>query len=142
MCDAGDVGDHDVHLATVHLDSGDAPHAQTIRAGRHALVSDEPVTLGGGDAGPAPYALLLAGLVACTSITLRMYADRKGWPLGPVHVDATITRDGDGERIERTIKLGPTLTEEQRARLLEIAEKTPVTRTVKRGTAMVTHLAT
>jgi putative redox protein len=136
------MSDHDVHLATVHLDGGDARYAQTIRAGRHTVVSDEPATLGGADAGPAPYALLLSALVACTSITLRMYADRKGWELGAVHVDATIVRAGDGERIERTLKLAAELTDEQRARLLEIAEKTPVTKTLKRGTAIVTRLAT
>jgi putative redox protein len=136
------MSDQDVHLATVHLDSGDAPYAQTIRAGRHTLVSDEPVKAGGADAGPAPYALFLGALVACTSMTLRMYADRKGWQLGPVHVDATLVREADGERITRTIKVAPALTEEQRAKLLEIAEKTPVTKTVKRGTTIVTHLAT
>ncbi|HUQ04735.1 MAG TPA: OsmC family protein [Kofleriaceae bacterium] len=136
------MSDHDLHLATVHLDSGDAPYAQTIRAGHHTVVADEPAAQGGADAGPAPYALLLSALVACTSITLRMYADRKGWQLGPVHVDATITREADGERITRTIKVAPTLTEEQRARLLEIADKTPVTKTVKRGTPIVTNLAT
>jgi putative redox protein len=128
----------DVHLATVHLDSGNAPYAQTIRAGRHTLAADEPAALGGGDAGPAPYGLLLSALVACTSITLRMYADKKGWQLGPVHVDASMFREADGERIERTIKVASGLTDEQRAKLAEIAEKTPVTRTVKRGTPIAT----
>jgi len=126
------------HLATAHLDSGTAPYAQSLRVGRHNLTADEPAQLGGGDAGPAPYGLLVAALAACTSITLRMYADRKGWQLGPVHVDVAIERDGDTERIARTIRLAPTLSDEQRARLAEIAEKTPVTKTLKRATAILT----
>jgi len=131
----------DVHLGSVHLASGEAPYAQSIRAGRHTLTADEPAALGGGDAGPAPYALLLSALVACTSITLRMYADKKGWTLGAVHVDASIVRDGEGERIDRTIKLSPALSDEQRARLGEIAEKTPVTKTLKRGTPIGTRIS-
>ena len=128
----------DVHLAIVHLDSGDPPHRQTIRAGRHELVADEPAALGGGDQGPAPYGLLLSALAACTSITLRMYADRKGWQLGPVHIDLKMLRDSDEERIERTIVLAPAVPPEQRARLAEIAEKTPVTKTLRRATTIVT----
>jgi putative redox protein len=130
----------DVLLATVHLDGGSERYAQTIRAGRHLLVADEPKVLGGADAGPAPYGLLLSALVACTSITLRMYADKKGWELGPVHVDASMFRDGEGDRIERTIKVAPALTDEQRAKLAEIAAKTPVTKTLSRGTNIQTRV--
>lgn len=127
-------------MTSVHLDSGDAKYVQTIRAGHHTLTADEPAGLGGGDAGPAPYSLFLSALVACTSITLRMYADRKGWELGRVHVDAVFVRDGDAERIERTILVSPSLTDEQRTRLGEIAEKTPVTKTIKRGTPITTQV--
>lgn len=122
----------------VHLDSGIAPYEQHLMIGRHAITADEPASLGGADAGPAPYGLLLAGLAACTSITLRMYADRKGWTLGKVHVDCAFERQGDEESIRRTIKLASGVTEEQRARLAEIAEKTPVTKTLKRGTPIHT----
>jgi putative redox protein len=127
-------------IASVHVDGGAPKYAQSIRIGRHAIVSDEPEHGGGADAGPAPYGLVLAGLGACTSITLRMYADRKGWDLGPVHVDLVMVRDGDAERIERTIRLAASVTTEQRTRLAEIAEKTPVTKSVRRGTAIVTTL--
>lgn len=127
-----------VRVASAHLDSGAAPHAQTIHVGHHTLVSDEPVALGGGDAGAPPYGLLLAALGACTSITLRMYADRKGWTLGPVHVDLVFSREGETEQIERTIRLDPSVPADQRARLAEIADKTPVTKTVRRGTAITT----
>ena len=131
----------DTLLATAHLDSGTVPYSQLVRAGHHALTADEPAALGGADAGPTPYQLLLASLAACTAITLEMYAARKGWELGAVHVDLEIVRDGEVERIERTIVLEPKVTEEQRARLAEIAEKTPVTKTLKRGTTIVTKLA-
>jgi putative redox protein len=130
----------DTLLGTAHLDSGAAPYTQTIRAGRHTLTADEPAVLGGGDTGPAPYGLLASALAACTSITLRMYADRKGWTLGAVHVDVTIYREGEAERFERTIRLAPELTDEQRAKLAEIAEKTPVTKTIKRGAPIVTRV--
>jgi putative redox protein len=126
-------------MASVHLDSRDTNYAQDIQAGRHHMVADEGPSLGGQDAGPAPYAYVLAGLAACTSITLKMYAARKGWQLGKLHVDASFVRTGDEERIERTVRVGPDVTEEQRTRLAEIAEKTPVTKTLRRGTPIVTR---
>jgi putative redox protein len=128
-------------IAAAHLDSGTALYAQTLRLGKHTLTADEPAALGGADAGPAPYALMLGALAACTSITLRMYADRKGWTLGPVHIDATMFRVDEVERIERVLKLSPQLSEEQRAKLLEIADKTPVTKTLKRAMQIQTRIA-
>ena len=130
------------HLATVHLTSAPERYAQHVRAGHHTLVADEPAALGGADAGPAPYALVLSGLGACTAITLRMYAERKGWDLGEVKVDLTIVRDGEVEKIERTIRIANAISDEQRTRLAEIAEKTPVTKTIKRGTMIATSFAT
>jgi putative redox protein len=132
---------HDGRVASAHLDGGDAKYAQTIRVGRHTLVADEPAALGGGDAGPPPYGLLVAALAACTSITLRMYADRKGWELGALHVDVVLVRDQDVERVERTVRVAPTVSPEQRARLAEIAEKTPVTKTLARAMAIATTFA-
>ncbi|HEY3802983.1 MAG TPA: OsmC family protein [Kofleriaceae bacterium] len=127
-------------IATAHLVSGTARYEQHIRVGHHELVADEPAALGGGDTGVSPYGLLLASLAACTAITLRMYAERKGWELGTVRVDLEMTREGEVETIARTIELAPALTAEQRARLGEIADKTPVTKTLRRGTAIVTTL--
>lgn len=116
-----------------------AGYAVRMTAGSHALSADEPVSAGGGDTGPAPYELILAGLASCTSITLRMYADRKGWPLGQINVDARFLRNAHGaEKIERHVSFSETLSEEQRARLAEIAEKTPVTKTLKQGLTIVT----
>ncbi len=130
----------DGKLASAHLDSGTAPYAQSIRVGHNVVGADEPASVGGGDTGASPYGLLISALAACTAITLRMYADRKGWVLGPVHIDLEIDRAGEVETITRVIKLSPTLTAEQRTRLGEIAEKTPVTKTLKRGTQITTTI--
>jgi putative redox protein len=101
-------------------------HRQTVRIGAHTLVADEPVAAGGDDAGPAPHEWILAGLGACTSITLKMYADRKGWPLQSARVTVRGDHVDGAFVLSRDIQLVGPLTEEQRARLLEIANKCPV----------------
>ena len=110
-------------------------------ARRHELRADEPVAAGGTDTAPTPLELLTTGLAACTAITLRMYAERKGWELGTVKVDCRAFVEGTGYRFERAIRLGAPLGDEQRARLGEIAEKTPVTRIVKAGAPVATTVA-
>jgi putative redox protein len=127
-------------IATAIVESKSG-YAQTIAAGAHHLTSDESEAAGGTNTGPAPYALLLASLGACTSITLRMYADRKGWALGEIQISLRHRKSADGgDQIERDIRFGAALTEEQRTRLGEIADKTPVTRTIKAGAAIQTRL--
>lgn len=122
-------------IETVH-------YATAINAGGHKITADELPSNGGADAGPAPYDLLLAALSACTAITLRMYADRKQWPLTKVTVELHFSRDADkNERIDRVLHLEGDLTEEQRARFADIAERTPVTLTLKRGLPILTTLA-
>ena len=128
-------------VASARVVSGDARYVQDIECGAHRLRSDEPTFRGGTDAGPAPYDLLLAALGSCTSITLRMYADRKGWELGRIEVDLRFIKTSDEERIERTVRVSGALTDEQRARLAEICEKTPVTKTIRAGTPIHTQLA-
>jgi putative redox protein len=111
-----------------------------IAAGRHTWIGDEPESLGGKDAGPAPYDLLLASLGACTAITLRMYAKRKNWALRSVDVELEFSREGKESRIDRKIALVGDLSDEQRARMMEIADKTPVTLTLRSGTPIHTQL--
>ena len=123
--------------ATVETLTG---YAQTVRVGRHTLTADEPLAQGGTDTGPTPDELLLAALGACTSITLSMYAQRKAWELGRVHVELKLVKAGDAVRIERDVSFDAPLTPEQRARLLDICEKTPVTKLIKGGTAIATRL--
>ncbi len=129
------------------------PFTNRVRAGRHELVADEPTSVGGKDAGPSPYDYLLAGLGACTSMTLRMYADRKKWPLEGVSVTLRHSRihaedckeceseTGYVDRLERDIHVaGDALDDEQRARLLEIANKCPVHRTLLNEKQIPTRL--
>lgn len=123
---------------TAHI--GRDTYRTEIDVSGHKLVADEPPALGGANAGPAPYDLILAGLGACTAITLRMYADRKGWPLDSVDVGLRTVRDGETLRIERVLTLAG-LDDEQRARLADIAERTPVTLTLKGGLPIHTTLA-
>lgn len=103
---------------------------------RHRLIADEPVAVGGDDAGPAPFDFLMASLGACTSMTVRMYAERKEWPLRKVQVALRFDRtEGDDgrrvDRIERLIILEGDLSPEQRQRLLEIANKCPTHRVLQ-----------
>lgn len=117
-----------------------APYRNDIAVGRHRLVADEPVSAGGQDAGPAPYGYLLAGLGACTVMTLTMYAARKGWALGDIDLDLRLLKDAEGAtHIERDLRCSAALSDEQWARLLEICDKTPVTRTLMAGAAIRTR---
>ncbi|MDP6343296.1 MAG: bifunctional alpha/beta hydrolase/OsmC family protein [Alphaproteobacteria bacterium] len=138
----------------VVAESGEGRFGQYVSiGGRHVLRADEPPSIGGDDAGPAPYDLLLAGLGACTSMTLRMYADRKGWPLeavsvslrhGKIHAKDCAdceTTEGRLDLIERDLTISGELAEDQRAKLLEIADKCPVHRTLHGPVKVRTVLA-
>src|ERR1700738_3721110 len=130
------------HVGGVVVRGSAAGFAQEILAGPHRMPSDEPPPAGGTDTGPSPYDLLLAALGSCTSITVGMYARRKGWPLEELTVNLRHskvhaldcaeceTKEGMLDRIERDIHFAGKLTTEQRSKLLEIANKCPVHRTL------------
>jgi putative redox protein len=124
-------------LATVTT-KGESGYAQHITTSGHELASDEPIKRGGTNLGPSPFELLLASLGACTAITLRMYSERKQWNLGTIQVKLRLLKDGDDQRIERTISLSGALELDQRERLLEIADKTPVTKALAPGVGIQT----
>jgi len=119
----------------------DPNYRQSLRCGRHEMLADERPARGGADAGPMPFEYLLAGLGACTSITLRMYAERKGWNIGAVGVALALRHGKDGRTIERRVTVSAALTAEQQAKLIDICEKTPVTLVVKSGISVRTTLA-
>jgi putative redox protein len=119
---------------------GTTNYAVAIKAGHHQLGADEHADLGGKDTGPAPYELLCAALGACTTITLRMYAERKQWPLRGVQADVHFARQGKDGAITRVLRFDGDLNDEQRARLADIAERTPVTLTLKQGLTITTTL--
>ena len=118
-----------------------ARYRTDIRTGHHDIVADEGPHEGGADAGPTPFGLVLAGLGACTAITLRMYAERKNWPLTGLSVDLEYYRDDKAFRIERVLHIEGALDAEQRARMADIAERTPVTLALKTGSTINTKLA-
>ena len=123
-------------------ETGTGKFTQQVRVGSHRFLADEPTSVGGDDAGPSPYDLLLAALGTCTAMTLRLYADRKKWPLervgvvlhhDKIHADdceACETQSGKIDRIAREIQLSGNLDEDQRKRLMEIADRCPVHRTL------------
>jgi len=137
----------------VHVSIG-ADHFKTnITAGEHALFADEPENMGGTDQGPDPYALLLSAVGACKAITVRMYADRKQWPLERLEIELSHHRihakdcedcdqpDGMITVFECAITTHGDLTTEQRARLVEIADKCPVHKTIMGPNQFRTKLA-
>lgn len=126
-------------------ESGNGPYGQFITSGRHVMGADEPEALGGKDTGPDPFEFVLAGLGACTAMTIRMYANRKQMPLERVEVRLRhVVRATEGknvkDRFERSITLHGALDAEQRARLLMMAEKCPVSQTLQRSSDITTAL--
>lgn len=126
-------------LANVTV-SGASGYAQRIATtSGHELASDEPERRGGTNTGPAPFDLMIGSLGACTAITLRMYSERKQWNLGTIEVKLRLIKEGDGPmQIERKISVSETIDGEQQAKLLEIADKTPVTKALAPGVPIQT----
>jgi putative redox protein len=114
-----------------------------IAVGPHALTADEPPELGGADRGPTPVELLLSSLASCKAITVKMYADRKQWPLERVEVVAKVASMNGAAvvSIEAEVRVSGDLTDEQRTRLLDIAEKCPVQKAISAGIRVESHAA-
>lgn len=134
-------------------ETGQSKFQQEVTVGPHHLIADEPASAGGQDSGPNPYDFLLTGLGACTSMTMRMYADRKSLPLDRVTVtlnhskiyatdcEECETKTGMLDQIERVIAIEGNLDAEQRSKLMEIADKCPVHRTLTSEVRIVTRAA-
>ena len=149
---AADAAPAPVPGKVVVQETREGKFSQRVVVGRHVIRADEPVSAGGMDSGLSPYDLLLAGLGACTSMTMRMYADLKGFPLERATVELRHdrihaadcaeceTREGKIDRIERLIRLEGPLSDEQRAKLLEISNKCPVHRTLHSEITIPTRL--
>lgn len=121
-------------MASASVVSGDTNYVHKVRAGHFDLVTDEPKSLGGQGQGPAPFDYYLASLSACTAITLRMYAERKGWNLGELRAELSLSRDEDGRlHIHRVLHSDQALSDAQWARLLEVVANTPVTKALREG---------
>jgi len=129
--------------------TGGGSFRTSLTASGHALVLDEPPNVGGGGLGPTPYDLLVGSIAACTAMTMRMYAARKGWPLeeavvslreAPSHAadcERSETEEVGVRRIERHVEMRGPLTDEQRARILAVADRCPVKQTLERGLRVV-----
>jgi putative redox protein len=130
-------------MAHARASIGTVDYATAIETGHHhRFTADEGPELGGKDAGPAPYDLLTSALGACTVITLRMYAERKQWPVTSVRADIHFKRSADKvESIDRVLHIEGSVDAEQKKRMAEIAERTPVTLTLKRSLEIRTTLA-
>ena len=114
--------------------STDTNYLHHIHAGHFAMDADESTRLGGQGAGPAPFDYYLASLAACTAITLRMYAQHKGWQLGQFRAELELVHDENGRlHVQRTLHSDQPLTDEQWQRLLEIVANTPVTKAMREG---------
>jgi putative redox protein len=113
-------------MRTATVSTGKGTHRQVVRIGPHTLVADQAVAEGGEDAGPSPHEWILAALGACTSMTTKMYAVRKGWPLASVEVSVAGDHVDGAFVLTRHIAFVGDLTDEQRVRLLDIANRCPV----------------
>ncbi len=137
----------------VTVEIGDSGFTTRVTAAGHELIADEPAAAGGADKGPTPYGYLLAALGTCSAMTVRMYADRKGWPVKRVRVGLRHERihaedcadcetdKGMISRITKRVEIAGDLSDEQRARLMEIADKCPVHRTLTSEIRIESELA-
>ncbi|WP_313340997.1 OsmC family protein [Stenotrophomonas sp.] len=130
-------------MAQVQIVSEGPNYLHSIQAGAHHVQADEPATLGGQGAGMAPFELYLAALSACTAITLRMYAEKKGWALGEFRAELSSSRSAAGRlQVHRVLHATGPLSDAQWQRLLEVVEKTPVTLVMREGAEITSERGT
>ena len=128
-------------IASAKVQSLPAPWAGEVSSGGHRLLTDKPESFGGGDTGLAPYDFICAGLISCTMITLRMYAQHKGIDLGAFQVEADFCANKEGrEWIERRVHFQSPPDEALQQKVLDICSKTPVTKTLLRSLEINTQL--
>lgn len=126
-------------ISTTLVTSTDTNYRHLIDTAGHGLIADEPESAGGMGAGPGLYDYVLAGLGGCTAITLRMYAQRKEWDIGVLRVELSLLKNKEGDaKIERVLHSSATLSDEQWQKLLDIAARTPVTKTLMAGSPIST----
>lgn len=127
-------------ISTASVVSAGPNYLHRIHVGPFDLTTDEPGALGGGGRGPAPFDYYLASLAACTAITLRMYAEKKGWNLGEFRAELGLGFDADGKvHVHRTLHSDQPLSDEQWQRLLEIVANTPVTKAMREGAVITSE---
>lgn len=124
--------EHCIGTTCTSVEIGKDLYRTEVRAGNHVIIADEPLEIGGKDLGLNPNELFLASLGTCTAMTLRMYADRKQWPVESVKIDLTldITKSSEGQTsyIKRHISIVGDITEEQKQRMLKIGDSCPLHR--------------
>ena len=127
-------------IASATVTSTDVNYIHKIRTGHFDLIADEPEILGGQGQGPAPFDYYLASLSACTAITLRMYAERKGWNLGNFRAELRLSRNEAGDiSVHRILHSDQPLTDVQWNRLLEVVANTPVTKAMREGASITSE---
>ena len=128
-------------IANAKVKTYPEPWSGEVLSGKHQLITDKPESFGGQDKGLAPYDFVCSGLISCTMITLRMYAQHKGFDLGEFTVEADFNANKEGkEWIERRLSFAKALSEELHQKVLDICQKTPVTKTLLRSVEINTSI--
>ncbi|MDR0237186.1 OsmC family protein [Acinetobacter sp.] len=128
-------------IANAKVKTYPEPWSGEVLSGKHQLITDKPESFGGQDKGLAPYDFVCSGLISCTMITLRMYAQHKGFDLGEFTVEADFNANKEGkEWIERRLSFADALSEELHQKVLDICQKTPVTKTLLRSVEINTSI--
>ncbi len=127
-------------MNSIRVQKASGKFQQEITVGRHRLIADVDLASGGEDAGPSPHDLLASALGACTAITVQMYAQRKAWPVENVDVTVTLDKEGEVTKLHRKIQLIGALDQQQRERLLAIANQCPVHKTLSGKIEIATSL--